>query len=135
MSKSEILRCAQNDKKSEILRCAQNDKRGRFEMENIILKTILILGGVLITLIGIGVALIQYMKEKWGWEDKKAEILSLGVGFVLAALVVLSYLEQMAWRVNISQGVGIFLFLVVGTIGPSGGYKTLRALLGGKLNG
>ena len=104
-------------------------------MENIILKTILILGGVLITLIGIGVALIQYMKEKWGWDDKKAEILSLCVGFILAALVVLSYLEQMAWRVNISQGVGIFLFLVVGTIGPSGGYKTLRALLGGKLNG
>lgn len=99
-------------------------------MENIILQTILILGAVLLTLIGVGVAVVQYVKEKWGVEDKPAEILSLCVGFLLAGLVVLSYLEQMAWTVNISQGVGIFLFLVVGTIGPSGGYKTLRALLG-----
>lgn len=100
-------------------------------MENIILGTIMKLGAVMVTLVGIGMAVIQYMKETWKWEDKKASVLSLGVGFVLSALVVLSYLEQMAWRVNISQGVGIFLFLVVGTIGPSGGYKTLRALLGG----
>lgn len=99
-------------------------------MENIILSTVVTLGVVLTTLVGIGIAVIQYVKEKWGIEDKPAEILSLCVGFILAALVVVSYLEQMAWTVNISQGVGIFLFLVVGTIGPSGGYKTLRALLG-----
>jgi len=104
-------------------------------MENIILETILILGGVLLTLIAIGLAVIQYVKEKWKIEDKPAEIMSLCVGFVLAALVVLSYLSQMAWNINLSQWVGVFLFLVVGTIGPSGGYKTLRALLGAKTEG
>lgn len=99
-------------------------------MENIILSTVVTLGVVLTTLVGIGIAVIQYVKEKWGVEDRTAEILSLCVGFILAALVVVSYLEQLSWHINISQGVGIFLFLVVGTIGPSGGYKTLRALLG-----
>ena len=100
-------------------------------MENILLQTLITLGMVMITMIGIGLAVIQYVKEKWGWEDKKAEVLSLGVGFILGALVAVSYLDQAAWQVSISQGIGIFLFLAVATIGPSGGYKTLRSLLGG----
>lgn len=99
-------------------------------MENIIIETIRILGNVMIALTFVGIAVVQYVKETWGIQDKAAEILSLSVGFVMGVLAVLSYLEQMLWSISISQGIGIFLFLVVATIGPSGGYKTLRSLLG-----
>ena len=99
-------------------------------MENIILETIKVLGNVLIAFTFVGIAVVQYIKEKWGLQDKAAEILSLSVGFVLGVLAILSYLEQMLWTVSISQGIGMFLFLIISTIGPSGGYKTLRSLLG-----
>lgn len=98
-------------------------------MNNIILQTIQSLGLVLVTLIIISMTLVQYLKEKWGIEGKAAEIASLVVGFVLGALVVVSYLDQLNWSASVSQWVGIFLFLVVATLGPSGGYKTLRALV------
>ena len=99
-------------------------------MDNVILYTVRMLGGTLITLVIIAVMLIQYLKEKWGLKDKAAEIASLVIGFVLGALVVVSYLELNGWSATVSEGIGMFLFLVVATIGPSGGYKTLRGLLG-----
>lgn len=99
-------------------------------MDNVILETVKTLALVLATLIFISMAVIQYLKEIWGLSGKGAEIVALVVGFILAGLVVVSYLEQMGWHVSISQGIGVFLFLVIGTMGPSGGYKTLRALLG-----
>ena len=99
-------------------------------MDNIILYTLRLLVGTLVTLTVIAVALIQYLKEKWGLKDKAAEIASLVIGFVLGALVVVSYLELNGWTATVSEGIGMFLFLIVATIGPSGGYKTLRALLG-----
>lgn len=98
-------------------------------MDNIILQTIQSLGLVLVTLIIISMTLVQYLKEKWGIAGKAAEMVSFSVGFILGALVVISYLDQLGWSASLSQYVGIFLFLVVATIGPSGGYKTLRALV------
>jgi hypothetical protein len=99
-------------------------------VQNTILETIRILSGVLIGIIVIGLALIQYLKEKWGVEGKQAEIVSLVVGFLLGLGVVLSFLDQNGWNVSLSVWVGIALFQVVATIGPAGGYKTLRSLLG-----
>lgn len=99
-------------------------------MNNIILETLQTLALVLVTLIFISMAVIQYLKEIWGLKDKAAEITALVVGFILSGLVVVSFLEQMGWHISISQGIGIFLFMVVGTIGPSGGYKTLRSAIG-----
>lgn len=99
-------------------------------MENILLNTVIALSTVLITLTFVAMSLIQYLKEKWNIEGKAAEIVSLVVGFLLSGAVVVSYLEQMGWHVSVSQGIGIGIFVVVGTISPSGGYKTLRALLG-----
>ena len=99
-------------------------------MENVILETIRTLALVLVTLIFVSMAVIQYLKETWNVKDKAAEIVSLCVGFLLGGLVVVSYLEQLAWHISISQGIGVALFMVIATIGPSGGYKTLRSLLG-----
>lgn len=104
-------------------------------MDNIILETLRTLALVLATLAFISMAVIQYLKETWGIEGQAAEVLSLVVGFVLAGLVVVSYLDQMAWHISVSQGIGVFLFVVVGTISPSGGYKTLRELLGSSNDG
>lgn len=98
-------------------------------MDNIILQTIQSLGLVLVTLIIISMTLVQYLKEKWGVDGVAAEIISLVVGFILGALVVVSYLDQLGWSASVSQWVGIFLFLVVATLGPSGGYKTLRTIV------
>lgn len=99
-------------------------------MENIILETIKILGQTLISLSIIAVMVVQYLKESWKVKDKAAQILSLVIGFLLGLLVVISYLDLNGWSISISQGVGIFLFLVIATISPSGGYKTLRSLTG-----
>ena len=99
-------------------------------MENQILGTITTLSIVLGTLTFVSLGVIQYLKEKWGLKDKAAEITSLCTGFVLSAGVVVSFLEQAGWVINISQGIGVGIFMVIGTIGPSGGYKLLRTLLG-----
>lgn len=99
-------------------------------MDNIMVETIQALGAILASQIFVSIALVQYLKEKWGLEGKAAEITSLIVGFVLGALVAVSYLAQMDWEVSVSRGIGVFLFLVMATLGPSGGYKTLRTLLG-----
>lgn len=99
-------------------------------MENVILNTVVTLSLVLVTITGVGIAAIQYVKEKWGVKDKAAEIVSLASGFLMGGAVVVSYLEQLAWHISISQGIGIGMFMVIATIGPSGGYKTLRSFLG-----
>ena len=101
--------------------------------ENPIFSTVQALGSNLDALVFIGLILIQYFKEVWKIEDKKAEILSLVVGFIMAAAVSLVYAETFAYSLSIGQWVGVGLFVAVGTVSPSGGYKFLGALLGDRV--
>lgn len=99
-------------------------------MDNVLLNTVVTLSTVLVTLTFVSMTLTQYLKEKWKVDGTAAEITSLVVGFMLSGAVVASFLEQLGWTATVSQWIGIALFMIVGTISPSGGYKTLRTLLG-----
>lgn len=101
-------------------------------MENIILGTFNELSLVLVTLIFVSIVVIQYLKEKWNVKDKAAEVVSLCVSFFLGLVVVLSYLDQNGWRLSLSSWLGVALFMLVATVGPAGGYKAIKELLGPK---
>jgi len=101
-------------------------------MDNVILETIKTLGALVLTLSGIASLVIQYVKEYLKISDKKAGILSLIVGFTLSALVAWAFVADAAYHLELSQWIGVALFVVVGTIGPSGGYKLLGALSGSR---
>lgn len=94
-------------------------------MDNVIFETIGKLAGLLLPLSALVMSLTQYLKEKWGVVDKAAEVVSLVVGFVVSALVAVSFVFP-----DSAQWIGIALFVVFGTIAPSGGYKLFRSLLG-----
>lgn len=98
--------------------------------ENIVLETLKSLGLLLSGITFVGLGLIQYLKETWKVVDKKAEILSLVVGFLMSAAVGWVYAESLAYHLALGQWVGVGMFLVTGTIAPSGSYKFLATLLG-----
>ena len=97
-------------------------------MENLeqILTTLLLLIGILLGLSFVALQLIQYLKAKWGIENKAAEVVSLVVGFLLSALIGWVYVDAMGWQLTPGQIAALVLFVVVGTIAPSGGYKFLK---------
>ena len=101
-------------------------------MDNVILETIKVLGSLLLTVSAIAALVIQYVKESFKISDKSAGILSLIVGLVLSALVAWVYAADAGYHLELGQWVGVGLFVVVGTIGPSGGYKLLGALSGAR---
>jgi hypothetical protein len=100
---------------------------------NVILETIKLLGGILAILLPIGIAVIQYLKEKLDVSDTGAEIVSLVVGFLLSALVSWVYVAGLGYQLMFGQWIGVALFVIIGTIGPSGGYKVLGELTGRRL--
>ena len=99
---------------------------------NIILETVKTLGVILLGLIPIASILIQQIKESVKFEDQAAGRLSLVVGFITAALVAWVYSAGYSYTLELGQWVGVFLFVAVGTVGPSGGYKVLGALSGAR---
>lgn len=100
-------------------------------MDNI-LETVKTLGTTVLTLSAVAGLIIQYVKERIGISDKSAEIFSLIVGLVLSLLVAWVYAADAAYQLELGQWVGVALFVAVGTIGPSGGYKLLGALSGSR---
>lgn len=92
---------------------------------NVIVGTIKTLGVLLLSLTGISLTVVQYVKEKLGVDDKKAEIVSLVCSAVLAALVGWYWADSMKYVLELGQWIGVGLFVVIGTISPSGGYKLL----------
>lgn len=101
-------------------------------MENVILQTIQTLGVILLALVPIGLTTIQYAKEKVGLSDKRAELFSLVIGFVLSALVAWVYAADLGYQLVLGQWVGVALFVVLGTLGPSGGYKVIGSFSGSR---
>jgi len=101
-------------------------------MDNVILETIKSLGVTLLALIPIGLATIQYSKEKLGIADKYAEGVALSVGFILSGLIAWVYVDGLAYSLELGQWVGVGLFVVLGTIGPSGGYKVIGSFSGSR---
>ena len=99
-------------------------------MEHTVFDTLSVLSGMLGRLILVVMALVQYIKETWKVSGVKAEVTSLVVGLLAGGAVSASYLEQLGWQATVSQWIGIAFFMVLATIGPAGGYKTLRTLLG-----
>lgn len=99
-------------------------------MEYEIIQVFNDLGTLLLKLIPIAVLIIQYAKDKLKIQDSKAEIFSLVTSFILSALALLSYVDKLGYSLTVQQGIGSFLFMVVGTIGPAGGYKLLGDLAG-----
>jgi len=96
----------------------------------VIFQTVMQLAAILLALAFIAIALIQYLKEKWGLAGRLAEIVSLVIGFCLSALVALVYASEALYKLSIAQWVAVLLFVIIGTIAPSGGYKTLGQLAG-----
>ena len=103
-------------------------------MENVILETVKTLGAILIGLIPIGSVVTQTVKEAIGLVDKKAQVLSFGIGFVLSALVAWVYADGLGYSLELGQWVGLGLFIVLGTVSPSGGYKVIGELAGTRTN-
>jgi len=101
---------------------------------NIILETIKVLGAILLGLVPIAAVLIQQIKESAKIEDQGAARLSLAVGFIISALVAWVYAAGFNYALLLGQWVGVFLFVAVGTVGPSGGYKVIGALTGVRNN-
>lgn len=104
------------------------------ETVNTILETIKVLGSILALIVPLGVVVVQYLKEKLGVADKAAEVVSLVVGLLMSGLSSTAYVMDVGVNtLSVGQWVGIVLFLVIGTIGPSGGYKFLGSLAGSRL--
>lgn len=103
------------------------------ETVNTILETIKVLGSILALIVPLGVVVVQYLKEKLNVADKAAEIVSLFVGFVMSGLSAAAFIMDVGFPLTFAQYVGVILFLVIGTIGPSGGYKFLGSLTGSRL--
>ena len=103
-------------------------------MENVELIKITIetLGGALIGLMVIGLATIGYGKEKLKISDKSAEVFSLIVGFILSGLIAWVFVESFDYVLELGQWVGVALFVLLGTIGPSGGYKVIGSFAGSR---
>ena len=96
---------------------------------NDLLELVKELSKSLFAISGFGLAIIQYIKDTVKIEDKAASILSLVVGFLLSAVVDVVYLISLGWTVDLSQGLALGVFTVLGTIGASGGYKFLKSLV------
>lgn len=97
---------------------------------NIVLETIKILGSFLLGLVPLSTILIQLIKEAMKVQDQGAARLSLVVGFITSALVAWIFVDGFNYVLELGQWVGVVLFVAIGTVGPSGGYKFLGALTG-----
>jgi len=100
------------------------------EDTTVILETVKSLGVILVTLIPIVLGVVQIIKEKFKMSGNAAEVVSLVAGFLSSGLVALVYANGFAYALELGQWVGLGLFVVIGTIGPSGGYKLLGVYSG-----
>lgn len=95
-----------------------------------IFETTKTLGASLLTLSGIIIFVMQYLKDQWGLKDKKAEIVSLVIGFVSSGLVGWAWIASLNYQLELWQWIGLGFFIVMGTISPSGGYKFIGTMAG-----
>ena len=101
-------------------------------MENEIIVTVKDLSVILATLVPVALFVIQQIKESVKLENKSAEILSLGVGCLLSVCVAAVYANDSGFALTLSQWIGLGIFVVLGTLGPSGGYKFLAEIAGSR---
>jgi hypothetical protein len=96
--------------------------------QNEVLVMVEKMAGLSLVFIPVIVMVIEYAKQSLGYEGTKAQILASGISLGFGILLVVAFLVPGA-----AQWVGIAIFLVVMTVGPSGGFKMLESFLGKKL--
>lgn len=97
---------------------------------NIIVETITQLGALLFPLIGGVMGLVEFIKSKAKITNTAVEVVSLVLGFIFSGLVAWVYIDSLQYSLVLGQWVGAGIFVVFGTVGPSGGYKLLGFFTG-----
>ena len=103
-------------------------------MDNIIVVTVQEVFTILLTLSVLAMGAIQWAKEQFSLQNRAAEILSLVVGFLLSGLVGLYWVDLNEYTLELGQWIGVGIAVVVGGLGPSGGYKLIGTFSGKRQN-
>ena len=95
--------------------------------QNEILVVVQKMAGLGVVFVPVIIMVIEYIKQGLGWEGNKAQWLASGISSFFGVLIVVAALIPGA-----TQWVGIFMFLVIMAMAPSGGFKLLESFVGKK---